>query len=136
MRLALLAVLLLLGSGCDTAADGPSDPSAATHVFDVTFLDTSDAEVSRATLTFAVPAPGVVAEGSYRHVSGRPVATSEVLRATAEAGGPVRVALDPGIADGGTELIGPFSQGTTQGAWSSGSFAGPVPRGTFRAERQ
>ncbi len=137
MHLTRLALGLLLIAGCGSVdSNGPSGPDGTTRVFDVTFLDTSGAEVSRAVLTFAPPAAGEAADGTYRHVSGRRLATSETLRATAPTDGPVRVALDPGISDGGVELLGPFSAGTSQGSWSTGSFVGPVPGGTFRADRQ
>lgn len=137
MRLAFFLAALLLAAGCDSAGpSGPPGPSGSSNSFDVVFRDTSGAEVSRATLVFDRPDAGAATEGTYGHVSGSRIASSEALRATGLADGTVRVALDVGVADGGTELVGPFSRGASGGTWSSGSFAGPVPRGTFRAEGQ
>ncbi len=129
MRLTLLAATLLLVAGCDAA-----DSSGATRTFDVTFRDTSGADVSQATLTFERPAAGGVTMGTYHHVSGRRLATTDPLRATGQEDGRVRITLDLGVADGGVELVGSFSGSASDGTWSVGSFGGPVPGGTFTAK--
>lgn len=128
MRLVLLLTTLVVASGCDTTRSSDS--------YSVAFLDTAGAEVSRATLAFERPVPEVGFAGTYRHVSGRRLATSEELQVLGLTDGTLQISLDSQVADGGVELVGPFSGGTSEGTWTVGSFAGPVPGGTFRAERR
>lgn len=123
-----LLFLALLAAGCDLGD--------SSERYTVAFVDLSGAEVARAEVSFDRPAVGERTEGTYRALSGQRVTSSEVVRATGLAGGEVEVSLDPGIADSGYAIVGPFSAGVSTGEWVQETSFGQQRTGTFRAMRQ
>lgn len=127
MRLSLLLAALLLAS-CDTLGSPGS--------YDVRFRDLDGTEVSLATLDFDRPGVGEETDGTYRYVSGLRLSERTDLRAVGQPDGTVSIDMDLNVDDGGVGLVGPFSDGASEGTWGVGTIAGYREAGTFRAERR